>query len=225
MSSQTSRTSSSSEKDFTGAQREKRLAPQPPGKKSHSTKPSEDVRAVGVHPDRSPLGDAEIFQSSSQSNTAKETISEGKHSKRQAPARPGSVDDRLAAGHKMAAETPSQGFSEEKREPRVHSINPFEEDENEEELTVKSDTAANAGLIQWPRAADKDVAPAAKIKPRKARAPLSPAQTAAASAGGDDWGPIMSEDSGRGSSDPKPQPGTLQNTPEKKQGPPATSRR
>lgn len=249
MSSLTGRTSSSSEMDITGAQREKRPAPRPPGRSSaqgqsgcggsaqhlaHNTKQSEDVRAVSVLPERSvqmiaPLScsptDAENIQSSAQSNTAKETISEGKHSKRQAPSRPGSVEDRPPTGPKMAtgAETPSQGCSEVKQEPTVHSINPFDEDEDE--LTVKADTAANAGSIQWPPAADKDVTSAAKIKPRKARAPTLPAQTTAASAGGHDSGMTMPDNSGRGSRDPKPQPVTVQNTAEKKLGPPATSRR
>ncbi|KAM3599732.1 uncharacterized protein V6R79_010559 [Siganus canaliculatus] len=184
---------STDEKDVITAQREKRPAPQPPGERQSEreqdrpaqhlvqmNKPNKDkdVRTVSVPPQRSVQMIAPMSrsvtdvntQSLTQSSTSKEATNVLKPGKRPAPTRPSS-------GAKTGSET--------KQERVVYGLNPFEDDEEETELTVQSD-APTTSSAQWPvavsQAADKDAASQAKLKSsKKARAPLLPANTSSTS--------------------------------------------
>lgn len=252
-----SRTSSSDEKDLVSTQREKRPAPQPPGStQAQSQRESDgsaqhlankqgaDVKTVSVLPQRSvqmiaPLSrsptDANT-QSLTQSGTAKGTINEAKHSKRPAPSRPRSVEEGPSPGPKTSS---SDGKipREAKQEPIVYGLNPFEDDEDENELAVRDDTTTtNAGSTQGPSAvspaADKDADAQAKIKSsKKARAPPLPAVSADQNTvGGHDTG-VNAPDSGvTHPCEPKHVPETpaqepVQSAGGKKEGPPPASRR
>lgn len=260
-----SRTSSSDEKDLVSTQREKRPAPQPPGRTQAQSqsdgstqhlanKQSADVKTVSVLPQRSvrmiaPLSrspkDANT-QSLTESSTAKGTINEAKHSKRPAPSRPRSVEEGPSPGPKTSSsdgKIPNKCSSEAKQEPIVYGLNPFEDDEDENELAVHDDAAAtNAGSIQWPPAvspaaspaADKDADAQAKIKSSKrARAPPLPAMSADQNTvGGHDTG-VNAPDNGvthpcepkHVPETPAQEPATVQSAGGKKEGPPPASRR
>lgn len=190
-------------------QRERRPAPQPPGRNQAQSqrepeasaqhlaqinKQSADVKSISVDPQRSvqmiaPLSrsptEAKNTRSLTQSSPAKGTIIETKHSKGPAPSRPRSVEKETSPGLKTASssdgEIPDKHSSETKQEPTARSLNPFEDDEDEAE---QDDVTTNVGSIRWPpavsQAADKDAASQAKIRSsKKARAPPLPANTAA----------------------------------------------
>uniref|UniRef100_A0A3P9P404 RAB11 family interacting protein 1 n=1 Tax=Poecilia reticulata TaxID=8081 RepID=A0A3P9P404_POERE len=185
---------STSEKDPTNIQREKRAAPKPPGRNQQERQKQDeeetstqhlpqinkqskdkDVKTVSVAPQRSvqmiaPLNrsskDLRNTQSTTEHDSAKEATS--KHNKRPAPSIPCAAEDEL---HRGAAEIKNDA---------VCGLNPFEDDDNEEEneLTVHKDatTFVKSDPVVWPpvksQAADKD---SAKVKSSKvARAPLPP---------------------------------------------------
>lgn len=255
-----SRTSSSDEKDLVSTQREKRPAPQPPGRtQAQSQRESDgsaqhlankqgaDVKTVSVLPQRSvqmiaPLSrsptDANT-QSLTQSSTAKGTINEAKHSKRPAPSRPRSVEEGSSPGPKTPSsdgKIPNKRSSEAKQEPIVYGLNPFEDDEDENELAVQDDTTTttttNAGSTQGPPAvspaADEDADAQAKIKSsKKARAPPLPAVSADQNTVGGHGTGVNAPDNGvTHPCEPKHVPETpVQSAGGKKEGPPPASRR
>lgn len=182
-----SKSISTDEKDPISAQREKRLAPQPPGRNQDEsqkdgsaqqlpqiTKKSsdKDIKTISVLPQRSvqmiapisrPSTDAKNTQSSTQSSAPKDTSNEAKHSKRPAPLKPLSVEE------------------EPKQVPIAYGLNPFEEDiAPEDEAAPSSETGSGQRPSVASQAADKDDASQTKIKPSKARAPLPSARKAAA---------------------------------------------
>lgn len=283
MSSLGSEAASTDEKDLISTQREKRPAPQPPGRNQAERQSQreqdesarhlaqinkqgkdKDVKTASVLPQRSvqmiaPLGrpptDPKSTQSLTQSSATKGTTNVAKHSKRPAPSRPRSVEEGPSSGPKTASSSGgkvSNKFpSKAKQEPIVYGLNPFEDDEDEDEHEL---AAANTGSVQWPppmsQAADKDEASQAKIKSSKtARAPPLPAKTAATSStsikrnteGGDvtgDTGVAVPDNSETHPCDPEPVPespaqesqhATVQRAGEegggKKEGPSATPRR
>nr|XP_046231172.1 rab11 family-interacting protein 1 isoform X2 [Scatophagus argus] len=236
-----SKTAITDEKDLISTQREKRQAPQPPGRtqaqrenhREHdgSTRhlaqinkqsKDKDVKTVSILPQRSvqmitPLSksptDAKSAQSLMESSTAKVTTNAVKHGKRPAPSRPRSVDNGSSSGPKTASSSDSKipSSSEAKQEPTVYGLNPFEDDEDENELTAQDDTTTNTGPVRWPpavaQAADKDGDSQAKIKSsKKTRAPSFPETAVQESR------PAVMQSTGE-------KPG------EKKEGPPAASRR
>lgn len=182
---------SSDEKDLVSTQREKRPAPQPPGRNQEShgpvqhlapiTKQSTDIKTVSVLPQRSvqmitPLNrsptDTKTNQGLKQGSTTKGVISEAKHSKRPAP--------EPSAGHKTGSsphiKIPKKRSSEVKQEPIVYGLNPFEDDEDD--VCSQDEMTTNVGSVPWPPAASQDAAAQAKIKSsKKARAPPLPATT------------------------------------------------
>lgn len=190
---------SSDEKDLIGTQRERRAAPQPPGRSQreqdaaarhvaqmNKQSKGKEVKTVSVLPQRSvqkisPLNrsvtDSKNAQSSTQSSTtAKGTSNGAKQGKRPAPSRPRSVEEGLPPPDPKTA---SRG-PEAKQVPVVYGLNPFEDDEDEP--TARDDTTCgNTGSVQWPpaasQAADEDAAAQTKIKSSKtARAPQLPAK-------------------------------------------------
>lgn len=207
-----SKTVSTDEKDLISAQRERRPAPQPPGSnqaQSQSQKEQDgsarhlaqinkhtkdkEVKTVSVLPQRSvqmisPLNrsptDTKNTQSLMQSSTTKGMSNVAQPSKRPAPSRPRSVEEEPSLDPKTASH---ERGSQAKQVPIVYGLNPFEDDEDENELTAQDDTTSgNTGSIQCPpatsQAADKDVASKTKIKSSKmARAPQLPAEKAATS--------------------------------------------
>ncbi|KAG7223984.1 hypothetical protein INR49_015241 [Caranx melampygus] len=186
------------EKDLISAQREKRPAPQPPGRNQaesqreqdlaawHLNKQSndKDIKTASVLPQRSAqtsksLADAKSTQGVLQSSSTNGTASIAKHGKRQAPSRPRSVEEEPSSEPKLHNMS-QRGGSEAKQAPVVYGLNPFEDDEDE--LTVYEDTKPSGGSIQWPPTSDKDAASQAKLKSAKmARAPPPPAKTDATS--------------------------------------------
>nr|XP_024658832.1 rab11 family-interacting protein 1 [Maylandia zebra] len=203
-----SKTGSVDEKDLISTQREKRAAPQPPvrsqaGKQPHREQDvparhlaqinkqskDKDVKTVSVPPQRSvqmiaPLcrspTDSKNSQSLMQSNNANGTTNEAKHSKRPAPSVPPPVGEKQSSEPKTSS---NLGGAETKQVKVVCGLNPFEDDEDESELTAQDDTAvsSNTGSIHWPAAvsqsADKDAASQPKIKSSKtAHAPPPPAK-------------------------------------------------
>lgn len=235
---------SSDEKDPVSTQREKRPAPQPPGRNQEShgpaqhlaqiTKQSTDIKTVSVPPQRSvqmitPLSrsptDTKTNQGLKQGSTSKGVINEAKHSKRPAPSRPCSVVEEPSPGHKTGSslhvKLPNKRSSEVKREPVVYGLNPFEDDEDE--VCSQDEVTTNVGLKQWPPAASQDAAAQAKIKSsKKAHAPPLPATTVTQNAEGNrtqDTGGNAPENSATHPCDPKHVPETT------KEGPPPASRR
>ncbi|XP_030598077.1 trichohyalin [Archocentrus centrarchus] len=175
-----SKTVSLDEKDLISTQREKRPAPQPPGrsqaeKETHReqdvsarhlaqiTKQSKDkdVKTVSVPPQRSvqmiaPLSrsptDSKNSQSLMQSNNANGTTSAAKHSKRPAPSIPHPAEEKQSSEQK----TSSNLGGAETKQVKVYGLNPFEDedDEDESELTGQDDTTVSggAGSVRWPAA-------------------------------------------------------------------------
>lgn len=204
-----SKSISTDEKDPISAQREKRLAPQPPGRNQDEsqkdgsaqqlpqiTKKSsdKDIKTISVLPQRSvqmiapisrPSTDAKNTQSSTQSSAPKDTSNEAKHSKRPAPLKPLSVEEEPSSKPKI---TPSSDgsishtcLSVAKQVPIAYGLNPFEEDiAPEDEAAPSSETGSGQRPSVASQAADKDDASQTKIKPSKARAPLPSARKAAA---------------------------------------------
>ncbi|XP_044190496.1 trichohyalin [Thunnus albacares] len=204
---------SADEKAVIRTQREKRQAPQPPGRnqaerRSQSeldastqhlaqiNRPSKekDVKTASVLPQRllqlnallsRSSKDTKNNQSLTQSSTTKETTTTAaKHTKRPAPSRPRSAEEEPFPEQK----TSHGRVSEAKQVPVVYGLNPFDDDEDENELTAQDDITAssNTGSILWPPAVsqthDKDDVSQTKIKSSKiARAPPPPAKTATTS--------------------------------------------
>ncbi|KAK5900893.1 hypothetical protein CgunFtcFv8_025814 [Champsocephalus gunnari] len=196
-----SKSISTDEKDPISAQREKRLAPQPPGRNRDEsqkdgsaqqlpqiTKKSsdKDIKTISVLPQRSvqmiapisrPSTEAKNTQSSTQSSAPKDTSNEAKHSKRPAPLKPLSVEEEPSSKPKI---TPSSDgsishtcLSVAKQVPIAYGLNPFEEDiAPEDEAAPSSETGSGQRPSVASQAADKDDASQTKIKPSKARAPL-----------------------------------------------------
>lgn len=171
-----SKTVSTDEKDLIGSQREKRPAPQPPGRnqtktvsqkeqdlsmqQTHINKQNKDAKTVGVHPRRSVQMIAP--QSRSPADTTKATAA--KHGKHPAPSRP----------HPQQTSSEPKTCASSDRDD--YSYNPFEDDEDE--LPDDASESYTTGPIQWPPAASasEDSASQTKIKSSKtAHAPLPPA--------------------------------------------------
>uniref|UniRef100_A0A3Q1B1D6 C2 domain-containing protein n=1 Tax=Amphiprion ocellaris TaxID=80972 RepID=A0A3Q1B1D6_AMPOC len=238
---------SADEKELVSAQREKRPAPQPPGR-NQAEKPSQrerdastrhlgqinmqnkdkEAKTVSVPPQRSvqmiaPVGrspaDSKNEESSTQSSTANGTTVAGKHSKRPAPPRPRSVEE----------EPKTTSTAETKQ--TVYGLNPFEDDEDE----------SDAGPVCWPPAADKDAASQTKTKSSKvARAPPPPQNNATLITQNTEGGCFADDTVPDGAAnkacEPQPeavnptlvQESPVQNTVEacvKKEGPPVAARR
>ncbi|KAK5878934.1 hypothetical protein CesoFtcFv8_024293 [Champsocephalus esox] len=196
-----SKSISTDEKDPISAQREKRLAPQPPGRNRDEsqkdgsaqqlpqiTKKSsdKDIKTISVLPQRSvqmiapisrPSTDAKNTQSSTQSSAPKDTSNEAKHSKRPALLKPLSVEEEPSSKPKI---TPSSDgsishkcLSVAKQVPIAYGLNPFEEDiAPEDEAAPSSETESGQRPSVASQAAGKDDSSQTKIKPSKARAPL-----------------------------------------------------
>ncbi|XP_042250367.1 rab11 family-interacting protein 1-like [Thunnus maccoyii] len=170
---------SADEKAVIRTQREKRQAPQPPGRnqaerRSQSeldastqhlaqiNRPSKekDVKTASVLPQRllqlnallsRSSKDTKNNQSLTQSSTTKETTTTAaKHTKRPAPSRPRSAEEEPFPEQK----TSHGRVSEAKQVPVVYGLNPFDDDVDENELTAQDDITAssNTGSILWPPA-------------------------------------------------------------------------
>ncbi|KAK2819114.1 hypothetical protein Q5P01_024675 [Channa striata] len=198
------KTISNDEKNLICPQREKRAAPQPPGRnqaESHRetdvstrhlvqiTKQTDDrdVRTASVLPQRSvqmiaPVSrfptDPKSPQSLMQSSTSKATTSLPKPGKRPAPPRPGSVEEETSSEPKTdrpCVGSICEGGSEVKPVQVVYGLNPFDDDEDENEAEVEICTSSNKGLICWSPAGSQ-TASQTKIKSSKVvHAPLPPA--------------------------------------------------
>uniref|UniRef100_A0A3Q1GA79 Uncharacterized abhydrolase domain-containing protein DDB_G0269086-like n=1 Tax=Acanthochromis polyacanthus TaxID=80966 RepID=A0A3Q1GA79_9TELE len=240
-----SKTVSSDEKELVSAQREKRPAPQPPGRNQaeklsqreqdasarhlgqiNTHNKDKEVKTISVPPQRSvqvidPISrspaDSKNGESSTQSSTAKGTT--GKHSKRHAPPRPRSVEEEPEST--LTAET----------KHTVYGLNPFEDDEDEND----------PGSVCWPPAADKDAASQTKTKSSKvAHAPPPPQNNGTVITQNTEGGCVADDTVPDGAAnkahDPKPEavnPGQVQESPVqntveacvKKEGPPVAARR
>ncbi|XP_076613993.1 uncharacterized protein rab11fip1b [Chaetodon auriga] len=172
-----SKAASTDEKDLISTQREKRPAPQPPGRPQAERQSQreqdesaphlpqiskqsndKDVKTASVLPQRSvqmiaPLSRPPADAKNTQSSTTKETTNAAKHSKRPAPSRPGSVEEAPSSGPKTASSSGGKIGNkfppEAKQKPIVYGLNPFEDDEDEDGLAAQGDTA-NTGSVQWP---------------------------------------------------------------------------
>ncbi|XP_029941126.1 myosin-2 heavy chain-like isoform X2 [Salarias fasciatus] len=193
-------TAPSEEKNLIGTQREKRLAPQPPGRSqtekrcqmeqhASTTHPAQinkhgrdkDIKTVSVSPQRhvqaiSPLSRCPTDSKDPHSLTESASVKGmANPAKRPAPSKPLSVEELPPDGR-----TPRD--SETKQVRVVSSLNPFEEDEDENELAAHDDAAVSGGTrsVVWPlpvsQTLDHDAASLTKIKSSKvARAPPPPA--------------------------------------------------
>ncbi|XP_068562130.1 rab11 family-interacting protein 1-like [Cebidichthys violaceus] len=171
---------SSDEKDPINAQRERRPAPQPPGRnpaerpsqreqdgqhlaKINKKSKDKDIKTVSVLPQRSvqmiaPLTrsptEAMNTQSLTQSCATKETSNVAKHGKRTAPPRPRSEDEGQSSDQKTALSSDDnishECGSEAKQVSSVYGLNPFEDDEDENAAQDDSTTSGNTGSVQWP---------------------------------------------------------------------------
>ncbi|XP_031133807.1 trichohyalin isoform X2 [Sander lucioperca] len=170
---------STDEKNLISTQRERRLAPQPPGRnpaerqaqgEQHGSTPhlaqinkskAKDIKTV--LPQRSvqmiaPLSrsptDTKNTQSMMQSSSTKETSNGAKHSKRPAPSRPRSVEEGPSSEHNAALSSDGnishECGSEAKQFPIVYGLNPFEDDEDENVAQDDATTSGNTGSVQWP---------------------------------------------------------------------------
>lgn len=216
MSSAGSKTSSTDEKDLIGSQREKRPAPLPPGRNQverqsqreqdgstrhllqvNKQSKDKDDKTVSVPPQRSVHMIAPLSRSPTDAKNP-QSLAQSK-GKRPAPSAPAEPKKASSPDGKIA----SKSSSEAKLEPTAYGLNPFEDDEDENEPTAQD----TAGSIQGPpavsQAADGDAASQAKIKSSKmSRAPLLPATTAATSStlksqnteGGHDTGVTTQDD-------------------------------
>lgn len=228
---------SSDQKDPGGSQREKRPAPQPPGRNEaqsqrETEKQNADVKTVSVSPQRSvqmiaPLSrsDVKSTQSATQSGNSKWPVNEVKHSKGPAPSRPPAVEGGPSPGAKTAPSSGDKIPNRGKQEPTVGSLNPFDDEEDEDELEVQGETTTNAGSTQSSPAD-------AKVKSaKKARAPPLPVQSINQNAAGSQETVETAPDSAvRQPPDPRhaiqeSQHATVQREEEKKEAPRPASRR
>lgn len=215
---------SSDQKDPGSSQREKRLAPRPPGRnQTQSQRETErqnaDVKTASVSPQRSvqmiaPLSrsDVKSAQSATQSGNAKWPVNEVKHSKGPAPSRPPAVEGGPSPGAKTASSSGDKIPNKCKQEPAVCSLNPFDDDEDEE--STQSSPAD------------------AKVKSaKKARAPPLPVQSVNQNApGSQETVESVADSAVRQPSDPphamqESQHATVQREAEKKEAPRPASRR
>ncbi|XP_028457075.1 trichohyalin isoform X2 [Perca flavescens] len=169
---------STDEKNPISTQRERRLAPQPPGRnqverqaqgEQHGSMPhlaqinkkSKDIKTV--LPQRSvqmiaPLSrsptDTKNTQSITQSSSTKETSNGAKHSKRPAPSRPRSVEEGPSSDNNTARSSDGDISHEcgsgAKQFPIVYGLNPFEDDEDENVAQDDATTSGNTDSVQWP---------------------------------------------------------------------------
>ncbi len=221
MSSLGRNTASTDEKDPVSTQREKRPAPQPPGRNqaqrqseqegnAHSLaqinkqSKDKDIKTVSVLPQRSvhvitPLSRSPT-DANTQSMTQSNTTNVAKASKRPAPPRPESVEEGPKTASSSDGKISKECGSEAKQEPTVYGLNPFEDDEDENELTAQDDSS-NTGSVKWPpavsQAADKDATSHAKIKSSKtAHAPPLPVKKAATSSTSNTEGARVTDNTG-----------------------------
>ncbi|XP_034565810.1 axoneme-associated protein mst101(2)-like [Notolabrus celidotus] len=194
---------STNDKDLITSQRGKRAAPKPPGDTQaerqmqreqdgsasrhlaqiNKQSKDKDAKALSLIPTRSvkktapvkgPATGTENVQSSKVNSAAKVTTSVAKPGKRVAPPRPGSGES-----EPKAAQAPERKTSKTKEEPIVYGLNPFEEDEDENELTAQGDTVikSTSGSVQLPlpvsQPVEKDTASQTKVKSFK-MAPAPP---------------------------------------------------
>lgn len=228
---------SSDQKDPGSSQREKRPAPQPPGRSQAQSQretdgQNADVKTVSVSPQRSvqmiaPLtrSDVKNTQSVTPSGNSKWPVNEVKHSKGPAPSRPLSVEGGPSPGAKTAPSSGDRTPNKCKQEPSVGSLNPFDDEEDEDELEVQYETSTNAGSTQSPPAD-------AKVKSaKKARAPPLPVQSVNQNAaGGQETVETAPDSAVRQPSDlrhaiQESQHATVQREGEKKEAPRPASRR
>ncbi|XP_034402414.1 calponin homology domain-containing protein DDB_G0272472-like isoform X2 [Cyclopterus lumpus] len=169
---------SSDEKDPINTQRERRPAPQPPGRNQaerlqdgatqqppQSNKKGKDkgIKTVSVFPQRSvqmiaPLGrsptEKKNNQSLAQSCATKEASNVLKQGKRTAPARPRSVEEEPSSEHKTALSSDDnishECGSEAKRVSIVYGLNPFEDGDVENASQEDSTASGNTGSVKWP---------------------------------------------------------------------------
>lgn len=159
------RTSSSEDKDHGGSQRDKRPAPQPPGRQQAPRGPQADGEGPDVRtalPQRSFQAVSPVSRSDPQRTFAygSSAPAEAKHAKGPAPSRP----------HPAAKTSPASATSSGvKRQPVACSLNPFE-DEEDDEPTAEDEAGS---CPRQGAAAEADAH--AKIKSsKKARAPPLP---------------------------------------------------
>lgn len=202
---------STDEKAVITTQQEKRQAPLPPGRnqtKRRSNKEPDastqhlaqinklskekNVKTASILPQRSlPLGRPSTDTKNNQSLTLKSatkgttitTTTTAKHTKRPAPTRPRSVEEKPLSEPK----TSNGCVSEAKQVPVVYGLNPFDDDEDENELTAQDDKTAsgNTSPVVWPppvsQTHNKDDISQTKKSSKIARAPLPPEKTATTS--------------------------------------------
>ncbi|XP_068608579.1 rab11 family-interacting protein 1 [Brachionichthys hirsutus] len=192
------RTASIDERDVLGSQREKRPAPQPPGRsqaqndrsplqdaQSNNRNQDQGLNAGGVLPQRSvqviaPLSRTPANNSQTQSNDSKGTANAATRGKRPAPSRPLTVEEGPSSGPRAVpspgGNVPNERGSEVEQEPVVYGLNPFEdEDEDENVLTARGYS------VQSSAPADNDAVAQVKVKSsKKIRAPAFPAKASAA---------------------------------------------
>ncbi|XP_069003270.1 caldesmon-like [Embiotoca jacksoni] len=229
----------SDEKDLVSSQREKGPAPRPPGR-NQAEKPSrdvstqhlaqinkqsnkKDVKTVSGSLQRSvkmisPLSrsptDSKNTLSLMQSNATKGAADEAKDGKRPAPSVPRSVEETPPSEPKTASsgsKVYNRGGSGTKQDQVVYGLNPFEDDEDESELTAPDDATVtgNTGSINWPPAVSQDAAYQTKIKSSKvARAPPPPAKNDTTSSNQNSDGGLITTDPGEsGAGDQQPEAG------------------
>lgn len=201
-------TISNDEKDLINVQREKRPAPQPPGR-NQAERPRDtdvsmrhpaqvnkqsndkDIKTASVLPQRSvqmiaPVSrfstDTKSPQSIMQSSTAKGT-SNAVQSKRPAPPRPHSVDEEPPSEQNKILTSVGNIFAgdpEAKQVQIVYGLNPFEDDEGENEEQDEI-TSVNTVSICWPPAVSQSGSQTKIRSSKGAHAPPPPATTPSAS--------------------------------------------
>ncbi|KAL3041780.1 hypothetical protein OYC64_019873 [Pagothenia borchgrevinki] len=178
-----SKSISTDEKDPISAQRERRLAPQPPGRNQDEsqkdgsaqqlpqmTKKSsdKDIKTVSVLPQRSvqmiapisrPSTDTKNTQSLTQSSATKETSNEAKHSKRPAPLKPLSVEEEPSSKPKITLSSDGsishKCLSVAKQVPIAYGLNPFEDGEDDIAPEDEAAPSSETGLGQRPSVASQ----------------------------------------------------------------------
>ena len=189
-----SKTSSTDEKDLIGSQLEKRPAPLPPGRNQaerqsqreqdgstrhlvqvNKQSKDKDEKTISVPPQRSVHMIAPLSWSPTDAKNP-QSLAQSK-GKRPAPSAPAEPKKASSSDGKIA----NKSSSGAKQEPIAYGLNPFEDDEDENEPTAQDTGASIQGPPAVSQSADGDAASQAKIKSsKKARAPLLPAATAAA---------------------------------------------
>ncbi|XP_033979145.1 LOW QUALITY PROTEIN: trichohyalin-like [Trematomus bernacchii] len=178
-----SKSISTDEKDPISAQRERRLAPQPPGRNQDEsqkdgsaqqlpqmTKKSsdKDIKTVSVLPQRSvqmiapisrPSTDTKNTQSLTQSSATKETSNEAKHSKRPAPLKPLSVEEEPSSKPKITLSSDGsishKCLSVAKQVPIAYGLNPFEDGEDDIAPEDEAAPSSETGSGQRPSVASQ----------------------------------------------------------------------